>query len=70
MNCPAVFYLQNGCINHLQLGSVDFLPKSNRIEGIAGVQAGMSRSLPSLALDTRFLAGMTQFLASIANKVP
>ncbi|MEQ1636050.1 MAG: hypothetical protein ABL903_05110 [Methylococcales bacterium] len=30
--------------------------------GIAGIQAtGMSRSLPSLALDTRFPAGMTHY---------
>ncbi|MEQ1635656.1 MAG: hypothetical protein ABL903_03120 [Methylococcales bacterium] len=35
----------------------------------AGIQAtGMSRSLSSLALDTRFPAGMTHFFTSVANK--
>jgi hypothetical protein len=38
--------------------------------GIAGIQAtGMASSLPSLALDTRFQAGMTRFFASVANKL-
>ncbi|WP_411728594.1 hypothetical protein [Methyloglobulus sp.] len=37
---------------------------------VAGIQAPwMARSLPSLALDTRFPAGMTHFFASVANQV-
>ncbi|WP_411725872.1 hypothetical protein [Methyloglobulus sp.] len=39
--------------------------------GIAGIQAPwMAWNLPSMALDTRFPAGMTHFLASVANQVP
>ncbi|WP_411728111.1 hypothetical protein [Methyloglobulus sp.] len=38
--------------------------------GIAGIQVPwMASSLPSLALDTRFPAGMTHFFASFANQV-
>jgi hypothetical protein len=38
--------------------------------GIAGIQAPwMVRSLPFMALDTRFPAGMTHFFASVANQV-
>ncbi|WP_411728504.1 hypothetical protein [Methyloglobulus sp.] len=43
------------------------LPPSMEVAEIQ--KPGMARSLPSMALDTRFPAGMTHFFASVANRV-